>query len=118
MPESVWYLTIAAIVWGSIIALGWKMLIIMGAMTGQSIRASEKERQSFMNMVQQLVEKRDTPSDDAMRAHSRERTLKHQMDAAVDRVAEQAKKKIVGYKAVPEQPPMSEDDALVAGMHR
>lgn len=98
----------ATLLFLGILVLGiilWRMISTVQGVTDHSFRRKEYERRDYLNLVERLIEKRDSEGDakvDIAQLHAQERNNKNTLDTEVE-------KKVIG-EPVAKQPMFSTSD--------
>lgn len=77
--------TAGILFWAGVVVLLLKLASLLSHMSGRNMRASETERQTWLDMIQRAVERRDHPTGDTLRMHASERMEQARLRAGVER---------------------------------
>ncbi len=84
-----WLVVAVSAVCCALIALLWRQTLTLGRLAGINTRARDRERHDFHQLLERLLEKRDTPdSYRTSELHRTERLRLNQIDAHVEENAE------------------------------
>ncbi|MHC4610973.1 MAG: hypothetical protein ACYS7M_11575 [Planctomycetota bacterium] len=84
--ELVWVLG-AGLIWTPMVCLMWRMITAIGQLSGQKLRAQDRERHDMHGLIERLIEKRDLPDIRAAQVHASERRGTSLRDDSTERLA-------------------------------
>jgi hypothetical protein len=83
--ELVWVLG-AGLIWTPMVCLMWRMITAIGQLSGQKLRAQDRERHDMHGLIERLIEKRDLPAIQAAQVHAGERHGAAVRDSATEQL--------------------------------